>query len=152
MYAKILVPVDGSPTSNQALDEAIRLAKALGSNIEVVHVVDNSYILYDTGYQPPAGLHTDFISAGQGILDDAKKRVEAAGLPGNTRLIESPVAAGDISGTILQAAKESSAELVVIGSHGQKGFRKMVLGSVAEKVMHQCPLPVWIIRGTQAAA
>jgi len=152
MYAKILVPVDGSPTSNQALDEAIRLAKALGSTIEVVHVVDNSYILYDTGYQPPAGLHTDFISAGQNILDDAKNRVETAGLPGNTRLIESPVAPGDIPGTILHAAKESRAELVVIGSHGQKGFRKMVLGSVAEKVMHQCPLPVWIIRGTQAAA
>lgn len=151
MYAKILVPVDGSPTANQALDEAIRLAKALGSKIEIVHVVDNSYILYDTGYQPPAGLHKDFISAGQNILDDAKNRVEAAGLAGSARIIESPIAPGDIPGTILHAAKESGAELVVIGSHGQKGFRKMVLGSVAEKVMHQCPLPVWIIRGTQTA-
>lgn len=151
MYAKILVPVDGSATANQALDEAIKLAKALGSKIEVIHVVDNSYILYDTGYQPPAGLHNDFVSAGQNILDTARKRVEAAGLPGDTRIIESPVAAGDIPATILRAAKESSAELVVIGSHGQKGFRKMVLGSVAEKVMHQCPLPVWIIRGKQAA-
>lgn len=149
MYAKILVPVDGSHTANQALDEAIRLAKTLGSKIEVVHVVDNSYILYDTGYQPPAGLHEAFVNAGKNILEDAKKRIEAAGLPSLTRIVESPVAPGDISGTILHAAKESKAELVVIGSHGQKGFRQMMLGSVAEKVMHQCPLPVWIIRGTQ---
>lgn len=149
MYAKILVPVDGSSTANQALDEAIRLAKTLGSKIEVIHVVDNSYILYDTGYQPPAGLHDAFVSAGQNILQDAKLRIETAGLPGLTRIIESPVGPGDISGTILHAAQESKAELVVIGSHGQKGFRQMMLGSVAEKVMHQCPLPVWIIRGTQ---
>jgi len=148
MYAKILVPVDGSHTANQALDEAIRLAKTLGSTIEVIHVVDNSYILYDTGYQPPAGLHEAFVSAGQHILDDAKTRVEAAGLPGHARLIESPVGPGDIPGTILHAARESGAELVVIGSHGQKGFRQLMLGSVAEKIMHQCPLPVWIIRGT----
>ena len=148
MYAKILVPVDGSKTANQALDEAIVLARTLGSKIEVIHVVDNSYLLYDTGYEQPAGLQEAFIAAGQSILSDARIRIEAAGLVGQTRIIENPITPGDISATIVHAALEGKAEMVAIGSHGQKGFRETMLGSVAEKVMHQCPLPVWIIRGT----
>ncbi|WP_016833626.1 universal stress protein [Herbaspirillum lusitanum] len=146
MYAKILVPVDGSHTANQALDEAIKLAKALGSTIEVLHVVDNSHLLYDTGL---SGVHDSVVDVGQTILEQARSRIASAGLRSEIRLVEEPVALGDIPGAILKAAKDSKAELVVIGSHGRTGFRKLVLGSVAEKVMHQCPLPVWIIRGKE---
>jgi len=148
MYARILVPVDGSKTSNQALDEAIGLAKTLGSEIEVIHVVDNSYLLYETGYEQPPGLHEAFVAAGLHILSLAQQRLDAAGISATTRIIECPITPGDIPATIVHAAVQGKAEMVAIGSHGQKGFRDMMLGSVAEKVMHQCPLPVWIVRGT----
>lgn len=150
MYAKILVPVDGSNTANQALDEAIKLAKTLNSTIEVLHVIDNSHLLYDTGISAAADVHGTVIDAGKTILEQAKLRVTSAGLHGETRMVDDLVAPGDIAGSILKAARDSQAELVVIGSHGRTGFRKLVLGSVAEKVMHQCPLPVWIIRGKEA--
>ncbi|WP_034292735.1 universal stress protein [Herbaspirillum sp. RV1423] len=150
MYAKILVPVDGSTTANQALDEAIKLAHALGSTIEALYVVDNSHLLYDTGFTPSADIHGAVVDAGQAILDEAKARIVATGLQGDTRMVESQSTPGDVPGAILKAAKDSKAELVVIGSHGRTGFRRLVLGSVAEKVMHQCPLPVWIIRGKEA--
>ena len=149
MYDKILVPVDGSNTANEALLEAIRLAHALQSTIEVIHIIDNSYLLNDSGYQPPAALHDAFVDAGRMILHDAEERIAMAGLNGTTRLIESPVAPGDICNTILEAALKGDIELIVIGSHGQKGFRSTQLGSVAENVMQRCPLPVWIIRGKQ---
>lgn len=149
MYAKILVPVDGSSTANQALDEAIKLAKALGSTIEVLHVIDNSHLFYDTGISAAADVHGTVVDAGKTILEQAGSRVTSAGLRSQTRMVEDPVAPGDIPGAILKAAMDGKAELVVIGSHGRTGFRKLVLGSVAEKVMHQCPLPVWIIRGKE---
>ena len=152
MYAKILVPVDGSKTANQALDEAISLAKTLGSKIEVIHVVDNSYLLYETGYEQPAGLQEAFITAGMNILHDAKIRMEAAGLIGHTRIIESPVTPGDISATIVHAALEAKAEMVAIGSHGQKGFRETMLGSVAEKVIRSACCPVLTVRVPEVAS
>ncbi|MBB3212373.1 nucleotide-binding universal stress UspA family protein [Herbaspirillum sp. Sphag1AN] len=150
MYAKILVPVDGSRTSTQALDEAICLAKTLGSRVEVIHVVDNSYLLYDSGTAAPPGLHEAFVKAGMHILLEAKKRIVAAGLEGQVRIIENPITPGDIPATIVKDAIDCKAEMVAIGSHGQKGYREMMLGSVAEKVMHQCTVPVWIIRGSNA--
>lgn len=152
MYAKILVPVDGSASSNQALDEAIKLAHAFGSTIEALHIVDHSHLLYDTGLTPAADLHETILDASNSIGNDAGARICAAGLKGDVRMVQNPAAGDDIPTAILQAIKESEAELVVIGSHGRSGFRRLVLGSVAEKVMRHCPLPVWIVRAQESEA
>jgi nucleotide-binding universal stress UspA family protein len=140
MYAKILVPLDGSHNSDQALKEAIRLAKSFGSQVEVIHVVN---------YNPVEGATADLpealVDAGNKLLADARQRIEATGLSCVIRLIDNPAAAVDVSATIIEIAHECHAELVAIGADSK-------LGSVAEKVMNQCPLPVWIIRGSKSDA
>ena len=149
MYAKILVPIDGSDTANQALDEAISLARNLGSKIEILHVVVNSAQQADGSDNDPADAHEVAVGAGMLIIEEAQNRLAAAGLVARTWLIEGPIASIEVPITIVHAAVESQADIVVIGSHGKTGFRETPLGSVAEKVKDQCPLPVWIIHSSQ---
>lgn len=140
MYAKILVPIDGSHNANQALEEAIRLAKSFGSQIEVIHVINPG------GPEAASADHIEeLVNIGNKWLIDARQNLETVGVPCLTRLVEKTVAPGDVPGTIIEIAHECHAELVVIGADSK-------LGSVAEKVMNQCPLPVWIIRGSRTDA
>lgn len=145
MYKKILVPIDGSPTAQRALDEAVRLAGALGSTIELVFVVDNSDMLYSVGYYDPATLRHEQTAFGKKTLEAATAGLTAAGIAYTTHVIEEPVALGDISGTILDCATRFGADLILIGTHGRRGVRRLVMGSVAEGVIRKAGLPVLLI-------
>jgi nucleotide-binding universal stress UspA family protein len=145
MYKKILVPIDGSPTAQRALDEAIRLAAALGSEIDLIFVVDNSDLLYSVGYYDPATLRQEQAAFGRKALDAAVQGLEAAGITHDTHVIEEPIGLGDISGTILDCAHRFGADLIMLGTHGRRGVRRLVMGSVAEGVIRRASLPVLLI-------
>lgn len=151
MYKKIIVPTDGSGTAQRALDEARRLAAALGSEIALMFVVDNSDLLYNVGYYDPKFLHQEQAAFGKATLDDAAAILKAQGIPCTTHVIDEPVALGDISGTILQHAAHVEAELIVLGTHGRRGVRRLVMGSVAEGVIRKAVLPVLLIHADPAA-
>ena len=96
MYKHILVPVDGSPTSNAGLDEAIKLARQFGSQLRLLHVVDQMPLAVSAeGFGVMA---IDVLSllreAGEQVLADAKARVTAAGVPVDTVLVDSPNSRG----------------------------------------------------------
>ncbi|CAJ0793520.1 Universal stress protein [Ralstonia mannitolilytica] len=146
MYDKILVAVDGSPTSDCAVDEAIRLAQKLGSELVIAHVIDNAYLKYDVGYIDIRGFMEALIAQGKQIVRDASAKAAKAGVPVHSVVVDDPIGTFDIGFAIEQTAQDVGAQAVVLGTHGRRGFRRLFLGSVAESVVRQSTLPVLLVR------
>jgi len=147
MYERILVPVDGSATSNQGLEEAIKLARLTGAKIKLLHVVD-MWAFAATPYTGMA-LSPDILAqlkeGGQATLDVAKARVEAAGRSADAQLFDN--LAGRVCDIVVDEAKKWKADLIVIGTHGRRGVGRLVLGSDAEQIARTAPVPVLLVRG-----
>ncbi len=146
MYDRILVAVDGSPTADRALDEAIQLALKFDTELVITHVIDNSYLRYDVGYIDVRGFTEILIESGKQILANAKAKAEKAGVRVRTVLSDDPLGSFDIGYAIEQVAADVDAKLLVLGTHGRRGFRRLLLGSVAESVARQSTLPVLLVR------
>lgn len=144
MYQRILVPVDGSSTSNLALQEAIKLAKQVGARLELVHIYEDAVYLVDENYFNYEELQKTIHDCGEKMLTAAEAMAQAAGIPVETRLI--PSNNERIANILVEEAKRWQAELIVIGTHGHSGFSRLLLGSVAEGVVRIAPIPVLLIR------
>ena len=143
-YQNILVPVDGSETSFAAVKQAAELAKVFGSKITVVQVLAlDPYIAaeYITAAQTNDLIERARTSI-QATLEEAKAKFSAEGLQVETRLLEGQV----IHQEIINAAKETNADLIVIGSHGRTGLKKLFLGSVAQNILGDTGVPVLVVR------
>jgi len=145
MYNKILVPVDGSEASNLGLVEAIKLAKVQSGKIRLIHVVNEfvmttqSDIGFDVG-QLIEGLR----ETGKQILNDAAATVRVAGVVVDTVCEE--MIGGEAGEHIAHQAKAWPADIIVMGTHGRRGIRRMVMGSDAEFVVRHAPVPVLLVR------
>lgn len=148
MYQKILVAVDGSATSLRGLDEAIRVAKATGGRLRLVHVLNTlileSEIASTAYYQALADSIRD---SGVKILEHAATIVRDAGVPFEKKMIEKIGA--HAAEEIIAQATDWGAELVVLGTHGRRGLTRLVMGSDAERVLRQSPVPVLMVRDQQ---
>jgi len=142
MYGKILVPVDGSEPSARGLGEAIRLARDQRAELRCVHVIDE-HILFDAPFAYP-DLLDKMRDAGTAILDDASGRARDAGIPAEAVLRESR--GRRVSRTILDEAAAWPADLIVMGTHGRRGLSHLALGSDAERVVRESPVPVLLVR------
>jgi len=151
-FRHILVPVDGSPTSDKALDEAIRLAVFSGAKISLIHVIDD--LSYVTGFEPATDYVQQIIplvrAAGEDLLAKQGERVLAHGLQLECVLIaEGP---GRVCEHVAEHARISHADLIVLGSHGRRGIGRVLLGSDAEQIIRLAPVPVLVVRGKDEAA
>ncbi|MEO6746689.1 MAG: universal stress protein [Caldimonas sp.] len=146
MYTRILVPVDGSPASNAGLAEAVKVAKLTGAQIRLLHVVDENPFL--TGSEAYGALAGDVLNllreAGEDILQDARTRVTTAGVAVDTAMFDS--LSGRLSDRVMEQVAEWGADLVVIGTHGRRGVRRMMLGSDAEQILRTAQVPVLLVR------
>lgn len=147
MYQRILVPVDGSTTSNEGLDEAIRLAKLTGGSLRLIHVINE--MTFATGFE----IYTaDFIGilkeGGEKMLGEAKARVQAAGIDVSTFLAEN--FGGRVCDIVVDDALEWKADLIVIGSHGRRGIDRLLIGSDAEQILRKSPAPVLLVHAKLA--
>lgn len=151
MYQKILVPVDGSPTSERGLEEAIRLGALTHGQLRLLHVVDElSFALAMDAYSGYAGDWMNTLREdGRRILEDAKARATAAGLDADTVLYDS--FEGRVHDLVIAEAAKWPAEVIVIGTHGRRGIGRMVLGSSAEYVLRLSPVPVLLVRAPEPA-
>ena len=143
MYKKILVAVDGSATSLRGLDEAVRVAKATGGRLMLVHVV-NELIVADL---PAAGYDRIMVSlreSGTKVLEDAAARVTRADVPCEQKLIET--LGGRPADEIVREARQWPADLIVLGTHGRRGLKRLAMGSDAELVLRLAPVPVLMVR------
>lgn len=149
MYAKILVPLDGSPTAERGFEEAVALARALNSALVVMHVIDTVPVTYEmvtiTTWQEVAAAMRKH---GQELLDNARRRAIEHGIAADIRLVEGR--AERVADTIVAEAKSAGCDLIVMGTHGRRGFGHAMLGSDAERVMRISPLPVLLVRHPEA--
>lgn len=146
MYKRILVAVDGSPTSNKALAAAISLAQAPGGRLRLVHVVEEAAFL--TGYDPfgssSGRLLQAMSDAGARVLQDGTATALAAGVDADNMLYDR---FGERLGeTVASAARLWNADLVVTGTHGRKGVSRLLMGSGAEQIIRLAPVPVLVVR------
>ena len=146
MYQRILVPVDGSATAAKGLQEAIALAKLTAGHIRLLHVVDDLPLLMSgDGYASLAGDVLGVLrEAGEKIVAEAKAAVQRAGVPVETAIYDS--LQGRLADRVVQEAADWQAELVVLGTHGRRGVRRLVLGSDAEQILRCANVPVLLVR------
>ena len=144
MFNKLLVPTDGSDLSIAAAVRAVSLAKLAGASMTVVFVQD-AYPYTGIGDASSAGLQAYMAAAqaeGTRGIERITDAAKTAGVPIETRVVEDHRTAR----AIVNAAESFGADLIVMGSHGRSGVAKLVLGSVAAKVLSQSPVPVLIFK------
>ena len=143
-YQHILVCVDDSEPSIKALEHAIQLAKSLGSQVAVLEVLELDPMIAE-----------DYINKGQSnvLIDRAKDYILASLEKIKAQYSEDGLSLSiqyreglSIAETIIQTTIELEADLLVMGSHGRTGLKKLVLGSVAQTVLAQSPVPVLIAK------
>jgi nucleotide-binding universal stress UspA family protein len=147
-YRKILVAVDGSKASAKGLREALRLAKAETARVFILHVVDEyqAFAAMDGMLAGAAAgdLVTVLKADGERLLAKAKKSADAAGVRATTVLRE--MLSGPAADPIVREARKVGADLIVLGTHGRRGVRRLVLGSDAEQVVRTATVPVLLVR------
>lgn len=139
MYASIVVALDGSQQSMEALKHAHAIAESFGSKLVLVHAFPPTSDLRDA-------LHYNNLVAmrtieGQAIIDAAREQLGRVGLEIEEDLLEGPAAEA-----ILSAADTRNPDLIVMGSRGMGSLKGLVFGSVSTKVSHYAPCPVLVVR------
>lgn len=144
MFKHILVPVDGSSTSLQAVAKAAEMAKAFGSEVTAVYVLDP---------YPFTGVGADFAYGQAQYLSAATAEANKALEEVNKVMTDAGVAVKTLVGEghavhegIARVCENVGADLIVMGSHGRRGLEKLVLGSVAQRVLQTVRVPVLVVR------
>lgn len=134
MYDRILVPIDGSRVAEAAVDHAIALAEKHDASVDLLFVAD-------TSQDSVTVVGTDVLDAlereGEEIVENAADRVESPGLEVSTAVLQ-----GDPAETILDYVIDRAIDVVVMGTQGRTGLTRALLGSVAERVVREAPVPV----------
>jgi nucleotide-binding universal stress UspA family protein len=143
-YKRILVAVDGSPTSNKGLREALRLAKGGGARLVLINVVNEFHAFVGLDGPAPIDIVPMLREGGKRILARAQAVARKAGVTPVAVMRE--VVGGPAADAIVREAKKQRADLIVLGTHGRRGMRRMVMGSDAEQVVRTSPVPVLLVR------
>lgn len=149
MYSRILVPVDGSSTALKGLAEALKLAKALHAKIKLVHVVNE--LINDPTLTPSVYIERVIESmreSGRKALVNAQAAAarQEPSVEVEAELFETIGARA--YDCIVEAARVWPADLIVMGTHGRRGVKRLALGSDAEMVLRSSPVPVLMVRDT----
>jgi nucleotide-binding universal stress UspA family protein len=137
----ILVPVDFSDSSVAALDYAVELASRLDATIHLLYVVGVQMLGIELGTR----LTTDMVDS---MVEGAQKELDRLAASRASRATFAPtrLETGDPRAQIEQTAVHVGADLIVMGTHGRRGMRRFLLGSVAESVAREARCPVMLVR------
>ncbi len=146
MFKRILVPLDGSETSNKALVAALQLARQAGGRVRLMHVIEE--LAYLSGFDQYGGYSGDLVRImrenATKILDDGMAIALSAGVEADQMLVDR---VGERLGEMVSdAAKRWNADLIVVGTHGRRGIGRVLVGSGAEQIIRLAPVPVLVIR------
>ncbi len=152
-FNKILVPTDFSECSQAACDMAAKMAAHFGSTITLLHVDEPPAwqgfvipeLVVDMPNETNASLQQFVATRTRRGLDHLVERMRSAGVAH----VQQRVEAGDPDAVIARVAEEIQCDLIVIGTHGRKGFERLMMGSVAEQVVRQATCPVLTVRASE---
>lgn len=145
MYQRIMVAVDGSETAQRGLQEAIKLAADQKARLAIVHVID---IVVVNGAEEFSETYIDSMRQyANETLERARSSAKAAGLEAEVQSPEIVTSGFHVSDKIAQLAEEWKADLLVVGTHGRRGVSRLLLGSVAERIVRMAPCPLLLVRG-----
>jgi len=149
IYQRILVPLDGSETSQLGLQEAIRVAKLTQGELRLFHVVDDlSFALAMDAY---AGQTGDWLRAlremGSKLLEDGRRVAQEAGVKVQVALHEK--FNDGLPDAVAAEARRWPADLIVLGTHGRRGVGRFMLGTSAEQILRTARVPVLLVRAAE---
>jgi nucleotide-binding universal stress UspA family protein len=151
VYHRILVPIDGSPTAERGLREAIALAAEQKARLYLLNVVDDYPIVVQmssaTRFEQTERARmrmSSLLEFGEALLNKAQRTATDAGVPADTLLREGTH--GRVADVIVEEAAKAGCDLIVMGTHGRRGFSRLMMGSDAELVVRTSPVPVLLVR------
>ena len=142
MVERILVPHDGSPLAERALERAVTMQP--DAEITVLHVIDPLGVVYEVeskGLPSAERWHEEMAERARELCEGVEARAAE-----HDCAVTTAVETGPVARTILAYVADHDIEHVIMGSHGRSGVSRLILGSVAEQVMRQSPVPVTIVR------
>ncbi len=142
LFPRILIPVDGSKFSLKAVRLAKQLAEIQGSELLLLHVLDTAVLdqLCRFDYKPHNEVHADVEGSARAFLDDMSQEISQSGVSVSITIKE-----GTPHEVIIDEAVSWGADLIVMGKLGKRGVSRILLGSVAERVIEFANLPVLLV-------
>jgi nucleotide-binding universal stress UspA family protein len=148
---KVLIALDYNPTAQKVAEVGYALAKGMGANVTLIHVIAEPVYYSSTDYSPIMGF-SGFVSMNNMQSDnlDELERLALEFLDKTKHhlkdeTIKTIVKGGDFAESIINVAKEVHADFIVMGSHSRKWLEKILMGSVTEEVLHKSSIPLFII-------
>lgn len=138
---KILIPTDGSECSSRATEAGISLAKVLGAEIYAIYAIDPIIVDELTKGIGTPDIKKELREKGERYLNYVVKSAEKAGLKANAILAE-----GEPHDQIIHYAKIKGIDMIVMGTYGRRGTKRILIGSVTERVIEYAPCPVLVVR------
>jgi nucleotide-binding universal stress UspA family protein len=150
MFRRILVAVDGSPPSNAGLKSAVQLALDQRAPLVVLHVIDDSMasLTFEGSSLPTTYMDTyskALSESGERVLDKAVTFARNAGVKVDPAMVRARTRT--VARAIIDQARKSNVDVIVLGTHGRRGLRRALLGSDAEAVVREAAVPVLLLRG-----
>ena len=147
MYRHILITTDGSEIAQKGVDHGLELAKSLNAKATIVTVTEVVMPHLPRGGEATAFAHFHEYAAiqkeaAERVLAAAKEKAGRKGVEADTVCVE----LGSPADSIIETARERGCDVIVIASHGRRGLRRLMLGSVAAEVATLSPVPVLIVR------
>jgi len=140
LFEKVLLAYDGSEPSKKALEYTAELAKRLGSEVLVLHVIDIEKLAELLGDFDVPDLESLEKKARE-LVEEAAKYLEEKGVKARPLLKK-----GGPPETIAETAEEEGCSMIIVGSHGWRGFKRLFIGSVSEKVVRISKVPVLVVK------
>ncbi len=145
MYARILIPTDGSELSEKAIDQGLALAKAVGAKVTVLRATSLPTPMVYEGVVvalPTEELRQEIAKSVEQNFVTVREKAAKAGVDAETIQTESDFP----SLAIIDSAREKGADLIVMASHGRRGISAVLLGSETQKVLTHSTIPVLVVR------
>jgi len=145
MYQRILVPIDGSHTAARGLAEAIALARELKATLRLLNLTGDFALMVEMSSAIDFEKYREGLNQfGQRLLAEASEQAKAQGVASETSMLD--LRGNRVADAIVEEARKSRCDLIVIGTHGRRGVSRAMLGSDAENVMRSSPVPVLLVR------
>lgn len=139
LFEKILIATDGSERNQSAVEKGLEIARACGSTVYAVYVIEEKMLTSAPSEVSTAGVYAKLEEEGE----SAVKRVQSIAKGAN---VEPVVLSGRTAHEITRFAQEKKVDLIVIGTLGKSGIGRLILGSVAEMVIRTSDCPVMVVR------